>query len=182
MSKEQSVGERIKYFRLTKKMTIKDLASAVGVTSSLLSQIEHDRANPSLNTIRLIAKTLNVPMFRLFMDDEQESSPVVRPDQRKIISKNDVEYELLTPDMNGGIEFCILRLGKDRATVESPMSHAGEEVALVLKGMFELHLDNEIIVLSEGDSVRIRPHQIHNWVNVGQEESVLAFAVSPPSF
>lgn len=182
MTTETSVGERIKYFRTNQKMTLRELAEAVGITPSMLSQIEHDKANPSLNTIRLIARTLNIPIFSLFMADRKEKESVVHAGKRHIISKNDVDYELLTPDMQGGIEFCMLRLGRDRATIESPMAHAGEEVALVLKGVFELHLDGEVFTLHEGDSVRIEPQQIHNWTNVGEGESVLVFAVSPPEF
>ena len=182
MSAEASLGEKIRYFRMQSGMTMKALAAAVGITSSMLSQIEHDKANPSLNTIRMIAKTLNVPMFRLFMTEEKKENPVVRKDARHIIAKNDVDYELLTPDMDGIIEFSVLRLGKEKVTVESPMSHPGEEVAVVIRGSLELRLDDEVYILNEGDSVRIRPHQIHNWKNNGDGEAVLVFAVSPPEF
>ena len=64
-----SIGERIRYFRQLRGITLKKLAETVGITSSMLSQIERDLANPSLNTLRTISAALDVPLFRIFMDD-----------------------------------------------------------------------------------------------------------------
>ncbi|EPZ54464.1 helix-turn-helix family protein [[Clostridium] sordellii ATCC 9714] len=44
-------------------MTIKEVANITGVTPSLLSQIERGLSNPSINTLKLISKALDVPLF-----------------------------------------------------------------------------------------------------------------------
>ena len=59
------LGKKIKEARERLGLSIKDLATKVDVSSSLLSQIERDLANPSLNTLRSIAAQLEVSLVFL---------------------------------------------------------------------------------------------------------------------
>lgn len=176
------IGKKIKSYRTAKGLTVKELAAAAQITSSMLSQIERGQANPSLNTIRALANELDIPLFKFFVDDISESSGVVHPDSRKHIIENGVEYELLTEDMNCAIEFCQLTLEPGKTTKFSAQCHKGEEVAMVLSGCFELSLNEEKVILSKGDSIKIAPEAKHYWTNAGTEDAVLVFAVTPPSF
>ena len=56
MNIEIDIGSRIKSIRLEKGILLKDLAKQCGISSSMLSQIEKGNANPSLNTIKSVAK------------------------------------------------------------------------------------------------------------------------------
>lgn len=60
------LGKKIQNYRLNKKFTIKELAEKIGITSSMLSQIERDLVNPSIATLRAISKALDVPLFMFF--------------------------------------------------------------------------------------------------------------------
>jgi DNA-binding XRE family transcriptional regulator len=80
-------------------MKIKDLAVTAGVTSSLISQIENNKANPSVNTLMAIARALDVPISALFEEDNH-LEPVVRANNRKMLkTESGVTYYLMTPDM-----------------------------------------------------------------------------------
>ena len=83
-----SLGSRIQEFRRTNGLTIKDVAIMVGVTPSLISQIENDKANPSISTLSAIADALNINIRSLFEDDPAETdvSPVVRANRRMLIA------------------------------------------------------------------------------------------------
>lgn len=177
-----SIGERIRYFRQLRGMSLKKLAETAGITSSMLSQLERDLANPSLNTLRVISAALDIPLFRIFMNDAPQNTDLVHPEDRKHIIDNGVEYELLTPDMSSTIEFCQLKLESGRSTIDSAMSHKGDEVALVLKGSFELSLDGIEYTLHEGDSILIPSLVKHVWTNIGEDTAELVFAVTPPDF
>ena len=52
--KIDKLGSNIKKFRNIKKLSLKDLAEEIDVSPSMLSQIESGKANPSLNTLKLI--------------------------------------------------------------------------------------------------------------------------------
>lgn len=176
------IGKIIKGYRTARRLSIKELASAAQITSSMLSQIERGQANPSLNTLRTLASVLDVPLFCFFVEDIPDTSYIVHPRSRKRIVENGVEYELLTKDMNCAIEFCQLTLLPGNTTENSSMSHKGEEVAIVIQGRFMLSLNGTLMEMNEGDSIRISPMVNHYWFNNSNEKAALIFAVSPPSF
>ena len=57
MIKIDKLGLNIKKFRNEKKLSLKELAEEIDVSLSMLSQIESGKANPSLNTLKLISKS-----------------------------------------------------------------------------------------------------------------------------
>ena len=57
------IGIRIKKFRKLSGLTIKRLADKAGVTQSYISQLENDKVNPSLGTLKKIANALNINMI-----------------------------------------------------------------------------------------------------------------------
>ncbi len=62
-----TLGEKIKSLRIEKKLTQKDLAGD-RITRNMLSRIECDKANPSLDTLTYLAEGLNIPLYLLFAD------------------------------------------------------------------------------------------------------------------
>ncbi|MGL6108054.1 helix-turn-helix domain-containing protein [Romboutsia sp.] len=180
-----NVSQNILKYRKSKNLTIKDLASLSGVTSSLLSQIEKGTANPSLNTIKSIASVLEVPLFNFFVSDINTKDLVVRADSRKKMTfpeSDSFSYELLSPNLNGSIEFMMMKIPQNAHSSDELMDHKGEEVAYVTKGSVHLYLMNDVILLNTGDSIKIPPHAKHKWVNEFSNEAEVVFAVTPPSF
>lgn len=178
------IGQKIKYYRTNKNMTIKELAANAQITTSMLSQIERGQANPSLNTIRLLSVALDEPIFRFFVDEEDVSvrEEIVRADKRRKIIEESVEYQLLTPDTNGALEMMQMKVNPGKYSNELLMAHAGEEVAFVIEGPVELLLENETCLLNTSDSVRIKSNIKHRWFNPGTSDALVVFAITPPSF
>lgn len=65
-----TIGENIKRVRKEKKMTQKDLGEIVGISNTYLSDIEIGRTNPSIKTLKRIAKGLEVSYVELLKDTE----------------------------------------------------------------------------------------------------------------
>jgi transcriptional regulator with XRE-family HTH domain len=59
---------RIRKLRIERGMTIAQLADTAEVSSALISQVERGLTDPSLATLRQIARVLSVPLFDLFED------------------------------------------------------------------------------------------------------------------
>jgi len=180
-----NIGEKIVEYRKSKGLSIKELSKKSGVTSSMLSQIENGHANPSINSLKTIAKALEVPIFNFFISPIDTSSLVVRADQRKkmILPDNDAfAYELLSPNTNGSIGMMLMTLKPKTSSSKSLMDHPGEEEAFVKKGQIELYLHDQVIILEEGDSVRILPNMAHRWHNPFNTDAEVIFAVTPPLF
>lgn len=180
-----NIGEKMKYFRKQKNISLKTLSEATKLSSSMLSQIERGLANPSINTLKQIAAALDVPLYDFFSESADTKNLIVHPGGRKILvlpASEHVSYEFLTPDLSGTIEYCIMTLGPDTASAEKGMSHNGEEVGYILEGSLIIHFDEETYTLHAGDSLRIPPSTNHYWENKTDKEAKLLFAVTPPSF
>jgi XRE family transcriptional regulator, regulator of sulfur utilization len=67
-----NLGRTIQELRKSKDLRQEDLAERCGITVSYLSQIENNRKEPLLGTVREIANKLEIPLpilFFLAMDD-----------------------------------------------------------------------------------------------------------------
>lgn len=185
MENNVKIGPKIRQYRVLNKMSMKELAESANITQSMLSQIERDLANPSINTLRLIADTLKIPMFQLFLDDNSVHKFVVTPDTRKQLTfpdDNGLIYELLTPDLTGDIQFCRMVIPVGTSTVSNGMHHKGEEVAFVLSGKVDIYIDKSKLTLEENYSIRIQGGTNHRWENNYDKEAEVIFAITPPSF
>ncbi len=180
-----NVGKKILEYRKAKNLNIRELANLSKVTPSLLSQIERGLANPSLNTLKIIAKVLEVPIFTFFVSDTNKKNLVVRSDYRKKINfpeNENLSYELLSPDLGGAIEFALMKLTPQSYSSEGLMEHKGEEVAFIIEGKIKLYLGEDVVVLNTGDSVRIPSYRKHKWENPYDKDANVIFAITPPSF
>ncbi len=183
---ELELGKKLQNYRNMRKMTMKELGDKTGITPSMLSQIERDLVNPSINTLKVIAKALDVPLFMFFKEDEDETQNlVVRSNSRKTIgnvNNGDIRYDLLTPTTKGEIEFCMMYIPPKNFSSEHIESHKGEEVAYLIKGKVEIIVGTTSYLLEKGDSIRIPSLTEHRWINNSDEEVEVIFAITPPSF
>lgn len=170
-----NIGKKINRLRLKKKLTTKDLAQKANISAGMLSLLEKGSTQGSVETLRKVAKVLDITLSYLFEEENQEligmaheSFHIVRKKNRKKISFADPVYtcELLTPDLKGQIEFVLVELGPEHIPDEIfPPSKSGEECNLVLKGEIEIQLGDEHYILYEGDCIRFNPnipHKIEN--------------------
>ena len=177
--KDLSVGKKVRAIREQNGISAKDLAAMAEITPSMLTQIEKGQANPSINTMRMIAEALNTPLYKFFIEENRSENLIVRKSERKKIGYElfpEIEYELLMPS-GSAMEFSKMTLLKHRASSSSMFSHEGEELSLVTKGTATLVFENEEHTLEEGDSVRIPIHQKHRWENRTDEDVEVIFVV-----
>src|SRR6478609_2316976 len=70
------IGERLREARQSQGLTARDVARRVGVSPSLISQIERDKVNPSVSTLWGLVTVLGLTMSDLFSEVER---PQVAP-------------------------------------------------------------------------------------------------------
>ena len=101
------LGLRIRHRRRVKGMRLSDLADMVGCSESMLSKIEHGKANPSLNNLHKIAKALDISAGALFHHDD-DADIVARKGTRPYLnvstirSGTDIVLEGLSPILASG--------------------------------------------------------------------------------
>ncbi|PFI68368.1 DNA-binding protein [Priestia megaterium] len=173
------IGKKVEKFRKAKGLSSRELAKLAEITPSMLSQIERGLANPSISTLKILAKCLDVPTFSFLLEEINTSHLVVRSNERKTMKVKELTYSLVSPDFTGNLATAIPPM---KSSSESPLAHKGEEVAYVLEGKIKVYLEEEVYVLEKGDSVKIPSHLKHKWDNPFEEKAVILFSVTPPVF
>jgi DNA-binding XRE family transcriptional regulator/quercetin dioxygenase-like cupin family protein len=74
------IGRRLAAHRGQRGMRVAELAREVGVTPSLISQIERGMSRPSVSTLFAIAQALDVPVDAFFREPRQPVAAAAQPD------------------------------------------------------------------------------------------------------
>ena len=157
-----NIGAKIKELRRSKKLKLQDVANETGFSTALISQIENNNVSPPIATLSKIAHFFDVKIGHFFNESEEESPyEILRGTERtvipKVVSKDGTSqgyfYESLSVrKKNKKMDPFLLTLN-EKITNTDTYSHTGEEFIFVMKGTAELLLDDQRIILNEGDSV-----------------------------
>lgn len=182
MMENIDIGKKVEKFRKAKGLSSRELANIAEITPSMLSQIERGLANPSIQTLKVLAKALDVPTFSFLLEETKTVDLVVRSHSRKKMVVENLSYELVSPDFTGTLATAIMTVPPNTSSSEKLLEHKGEEVAIVIEGKIKVFLDREEYRLETGDSVKIPAYMRHKWENSFTEKAVILFSVTPPAF
>lgn len=176
------IGIRIKAKRESLGMQVKDLSAAIGVTPSLISQIEKLKSFPSLITLQKIAVALNSTVGELIGENENRSTkPVLRSKNRRFVRKNDSGtslYLLSNHDHLKQMEPYIVIFEKDADSKEIMTSNTPcQEFCFVLSGEIEVSTSEKKYLLHKGDSFYFNSSLPHLFKNVNDGISQLIWVV-----
>lgn len=65
-----ALGKQVRHFRVNAGMSQETLAAEIGRTAETISNLERGRSFPTLQTLALIARTLDMPMREFFNFDQ----------------------------------------------------------------------------------------------------------------
>lgn len=177
-----NLGRKISEIRKTRGYSIREFSREIDLSASLLSQIERGNANPSLNTLRMIADGLAIPLYTLFVDDIKHQDLILRKTDRKKVYRENAEhivFDLLSPDyMRSNIDILWAVLNPKSETTSGYMAHNKEEFAIVMKGRAIVVIDDSEYELEEGDTVRLLPRMKHKFRNELDESIELLFILT----
>jgi len=179
-----TIGERLRELRLSHGLTLEQVAEAASLSKAYISQMENDKANPSLGTIKAVMDVFGLPLSELFIHrEDSRRAAVVRRAGRKVIALpgSGVRYELVSPDTSRKLEIfqCIAEPGLLSKPEQS--AHRGEECCIILRGKVRMRVGEQEYVLEEGDSIYFDSTIPHNWENIGNTPAELISVTSPPS-
>ena len=143
------IGDRIREERLRAGLSQRELARRLGVSPSLISQLEAGHSNPSVATLYAIVNELDLSLDHLVRGPEyaengagspagSASSPLVHPDERKVIQLDSgVRWEQLTAVSEEGVDFlhAVYEAGGSSTADESLMRHQGREYGFIISGI-----------------------------------------------
>jgi transcriptional regulator with XRE-family HTH domain len=199
------IGARLRTERERLGISLRELARRVGVSPSLVSQIELDRVNPSVGTLYALVTELGMTMSGVF-GDSRPGEPVVRqlrgadglaerPETRRVVNlASGVRWERLTPQSDRDVEFLyvVYPVGAASCPEDALMTHGGKEYGYVTSGTLGVQVGFEEYELGPGGSIAFdssSPHRLWAigdepvqaiWVVIGREADPRAATTPPP--
>jgi len=182
-SMHHDIGAELRRVRESQKLSLRAVATAVGVSASLLSQVETGKTQPSVSTLYALVNHLGVSLDGLMGQKRAESnspsSEIATTDsdrggvvQRKadnpqIDMENGVTWERLAVGGTAVADPLVVTYapGGSSAIDGKLMRHAGLEYGSILEGRLTLRIDFDTYELDPGDSFCFdsgRPHLYEN--------------------
>ncbi|HVL52629.1 MAG TPA: helix-turn-helix domain-containing protein [Vitreimonas sp.] len=146
-----AVGSQVRRWRRERGLTLAAVAERSGLNVGYLSQIENDKAVPSLDALASLAEALDVPPA-WFLFDEVPAPRIVRAAERPTMM---LPGGRAAERIDGGLSrgFSMLHLRAAPGTATGPHSHDGEEHHLVLRGRWRVRQGDHELELGPGDYV-----------------------------
>jgi DNA-binding transcriptional MerR regulator/mannose-6-phosphate isomerase-like protein (cupin superfamily) len=175
-----AIGAHLRQLRAKRRLSLAQVAKAVGISVGFLSALERSQMSGSVGTLRKLARFYKANILDFF-DASGASGRHVRPAERKILEAGSgVRMELLAWG-NTVMEPHLFRIAPEAGSGD-PYTHEGEEFIYVLRGDLEIMLDGEEFRLKPGDSFYFESATPHHWKNPGRKETWVLWVNTPPTF
>lgn len=161
------VGREVRRWRQSRGLTLAQVGEASGLNIGYLSQIENEKAVPSLEALATIAAALDVPAAWLLLDS---SAPprLVREADRPRMGGPGGAY-LTEVDAGTSRDVCILEAVVPPGTGTGVHAHHGDEHHLVLAGRWRMTQGPHTFELGPGDYLAWDPSVPHDVENIGDD-------------
>jgi transcriptional regulator with XRE-family HTH domain len=171
------LGRRVKKLRAERGWSLEGLASASGVSRSMLSQIEREQANPTLAVTLRIAQAFAMPLGDLLETPGASSAiSVIRGNDHAHHYKSDkfCRVRTLSPlNLEKDVEFYEVLLQTGGALRSAAHFEGTREFVTVAKGQVRLESGSDVEELGLGDSACYRADVPHAIVNTGKGEATV---------
>lgn len=167
--KRYEIGAKIRALRLGKKLGLVQLGEHTGLSAALLSKIERGNLFPTLPTLLRIAMVFGVGLDYFFV--ESEDSPIVqitrKPERVRLPNRPAEPPSYIFESLNFGVHdrkvdiyYADFPAGSEPS---GSHQHAGGEFLYVTAGRLVITIENEIVVLGEGDTVQFDSGVRHSY-------------------
>jgi transcriptional regulator with XRE-family HTH domain len=174
------IGDRLREERVKAGISQRELARRLGLSPSLISQLESGLSKPSVGTLYAIVTELGLSLDKVIRGEDfstdqtptvvtdQNKSPLVHPGERQVIDlASGVRWEELTSDSEDGVDFlhAIYDVGGTSTPDESLMRHHGREYGYIISGQLGVQIGFQTYELDPGDSIAFdstQPHRLYN--------------------
>jgi transcriptional regulator with XRE-family HTH domain len=183
----EDIGTRLREERDRVGISQRELARRIGLSASMISQIESGQSKPSVSTLYAIVTELGVSVDDMFRGSDGHAAaahgageepseagddgPVVRSDDRHVIDLDSgVRWERLTSHQHEDVDFLhvVYDVGGSSASDTMMMRHPGREYGIVISGQLGVQLGFEQHKLGPGDSIAFDSTQPHRLWNLGE--------------
>jgi transcriptional regulator with XRE-family HTH domain len=165
------VGSRIRRRRSERGLTLAAVAELTGLNVGYLSQVENDKASPSLETLAALAAAMDVPIAWFLLDASAPPRLVRAADRPRRRGRE-----------GGGLSQVDGGVARDLAIFEGTMpvghrtgfhAHPGDEHHVILAGRVRITQGESVVEAGPGDYILLDGTLPHDAETVGDEPARL---------
>jgi transcriptional regulator with XRE-family HTH domain len=161
-----AVGAQVRRWRAERGLTLARVAAATGLNVGYLSQIENDKASPSLACLSALGSALDVPVA-WFLVEEDRAPDVTRASERRW--REIPGGRASRVDARGASDITIVEVEAAPGTSTGLHTHPGDEHHLVLEGRYRMTQGPNVVELEPGDYLRWDGLIPHDAESIGPE-------------
>jgi transcriptional regulator with XRE-family HTH domain len=177
------LGSILRRFREKSGRNLAAVAHGADISISMLSQIERAVVSPSIDTLFMVCRALDVDMAELF-GRLSPAAPVRihKTGERLTMQGQGVRYEQLMTSQRSTfpVEMFLIEVEPGCATEMSGGGHDGAEMGFVLAGSATLTVGTVDYPVAEGESIYFDAHLPHRLENTGRKKFKAVWSISPP--
>ncbi len=176
------IGDNVKRLRTDQGLSLDALAKASDVSKSRLGQIERGEANPSIATLWQIAHALRVEFTALVKSEQPESVVVRRLDVEPVVGEDGSTrtYPLFPFDADLSFETYLTEIEPGGHLHAEPHPEGTRETITVASGSLTIEVGGQTYTARDGDAIRFRADEPHNYRNSGETPVVFSMIVAYP--
>lgn len=187
------IGARLKAVRTSRRLSQRELARKSGVTNGLISQIEQNHSSPSVASLKRILDAIPLSLSEFFAPEFADREQIffraaelreLNPQKvfRNSVSADGISLRQVGDTAHHEIQMLHERYEPGADTGVERYSHDSEESGIVISGVIEITVGDQIATLGPGDAYLFDSRIPHRFRNTGEEPCILVSACTPPSF
>lgn len=163
-----NVGREVRRWRRERGLTLAQVGDRSGLNIGYLSQIENDKAVPSLEALAAIAGALDVPAAWLLLDGSVPPRVVLAAER----PRTDGAGGGCVTEVDAGTsrDLCILEVVLPPGSSTGVHAHAGDEHHVILEGRWRMTQGDHVTELGPGDYLAWDPTVPHDVECLGPGE------------
>ena len=172
---------RVRELRGERNWSLDSLSKACGVSRSMLSEIERERANPTLGVAVKIARAFGLSLGELVeAESPRDEIAVIRADDDSHVFRDEagVRIRTLSPlNLEKDVEFYEVVFQPGAELKSAPHYEGTREFLTVERGKVVVDSGEKSVALGRGDSASYRVDVPHRVANAGKGEAVVFMIV-----
>ena len=170
-SRRPAVGREVRRWRQERGLTLAQVAERSGLNVGYLSQIENDKASPSLESLAALAEAIDVPITWFLLESAPPPRVVRASERRRWEGPGGLEIQ----EVDGGIPRDVRIVLATSAPGRSSglHAHAGDEHHIMLSGRLRVTQGDHSFELGPGDYLVWDATIPHDAENIGDEPATI---------
>lgn len=188
-----NIGTRLKAVREARGMSQRELAGRAGLTNGTISLIEQNKSSPSVASLKSVLDALPMTLSEFFSEVESIQTPKyfyaasefteLSPQQIGLGGEAvGVSLRQLGSAARNSLQVLHERYPPGADTGPELLQHEAEEAGIVISGIIEVTVADQVRVLNPGDGYIFDSRLPHRFRNIGDSECVVISCCTPPTF